>query len=116
MQDLGVFDRKILREINEAFCDFDVWRIRCNHKLMGFTASQPMSSELKYSGLVDFVMSSVWMSLLQLVRFLIQNRAVAVAEGVDQTCDGATRYPLGNRSWRQTARNRQQWRQELAVA
>ena len=58
---------------------------------MGYTATLTLSSGSKSSGFVGLVMSSVWRSLLRLVRYLSQNRVVAVAEEEDRTYVGATR-------------------------
>ena len=58
---------------------------------MDYTATLTLSSELKSSGFAGLVMLSVWKSLLLPVKFLSQNRVVAVAEEEDRTYVGAAK-------------------------
>jgi hypothetical protein len=120
-QSLRVFERKILRKIYGPYCDSGVWRIRWNHELYGLY------------GDIDIVKLTKTQRLRRLGHVVRMEESTPARKVFDSEPGGGSRRrgrpnlrwgdqvlqdvaTLGVRSWRQSARSRQEWRQKVGEA
>jgi len=120
-QALGVFERKILRKIYGPFCDCGDWRIRWNQELYELYGDIDIVKRIKIQRLR-------WLGHVVRMEDSTPARKVFESEPgggsrrrgrpnlrwTDQVSKDVS--TLGIRNWRQTARNREEWRRKLAEA